>query len=228
MEVTSSQIFLLSPAYCGGRRAQILLRPGSGAVLASRLEDGTLTLGEAFAFLSGLYFRGKLTYALAFGRPARANGPATLVITPTRGLMSPDTPVTASLLREFATVDVAADDDRYRVPLERDLLALAADLPTAARVILLGSIASDKYVTFLIRALGGRLHYPPSFIGRGDMSRGGLLLRSARASTELVYERLEAETVPTRAKTSEARTTQSGSRPLPSRTRHLTPRGRGC
>ena len=195
MQATSPQIFLLSPAYCGGRRAQILLRPGSGAVLASRLETGTLTLGEAFAFLSGLYFRGKLTYALAFGRPARKHGPGALVITPTRGLVSPDAPVTASLLREFATVDVAADDDRYRVPLERDLLALAADLPPAARVILLGSIASDKYVTFLIRALSGRLHYPPSFIGRGDMSRGGLLLRSARASTELAYDRLEAETV---------------------------------
>jgi hypothetical protein len=191
----TSQVFLLSPAYCGGRRAKILLGPGSKAALASRLQAGSLTLGEAFAFLSGLYFRGKLTYALAFGRSARPGRPSTLVITPTRGLMPPDAPVSASLLREFAAVDVAKDDDRYRVPLERDLLALAAELPAASRVVLLGSIASDKYVSLLIGALGGRLHYPPSFIGRGDMSRGGLLLRSARAVAELPYERLEPGTV---------------------------------
>ena len=117
--------------------------------------------------------------------------PATLVITPTRGLLTPETPVTADLLREFAGVDVAADDDRYRLPLERDLLSLSARLPAHARVVLLGSIASDKYVTFLVRALGPRLHYPPSFVGRGDMSRGGLLLRSARASAELDYHVLE-------------------------------------
>ena len=29
-----------------------------------------LSLGEAFSFMSGLYFRGKLTYATVFGRPA--------------------------------------------------------------------------------------------------------------------------------------------------------------
>jgi len=54
-------------------------------------------------------------------------------------------------------------------------------------VVLLGSIASDKYVDVLAPALGERLHYPPSFVGRGDMSRGGLLLRSAAAGVELDY-----------------------------------------
>jgi hypothetical protein len=185
------QVFLLSPAYCGGRRATMLLRPGAVMELAVRLRSGTLTLGEAFTFLSGLYFRGKITYAQAFGRVPNAETPATLVITPTRGLLPPETLVTADLLREFAAVDVAADDDRYRVPLERDLQALSERLSKDARVVLLGSIASDKYVTLLIRALGSRLHYPPSFVGRGDMSRGGLLLRSARASTELDYHVLE-------------------------------------
>jgi hypothetical protein len=183
-----AQVFLLSPAYCGGRRATMLLRPGAVMELAIRLRSGTLTLGEAFTFLSGLYFRGKITYAQAFGRSPAANTSATLVITPTRGLLPPDTLVTADLLREFAAVDVAADDDRYRVPLERDLRSLSTRLPADARVVLLGSIASDKYVSLLIRALGERLHYPPSFVGRGDMSRGGLLLRSARASTELEYQ----------------------------------------
>lgn len=190
-----SQVFLLSPAYCGGRRAAILLRPGSEIDLAVKLQAGVLTLGEAFTFLSGLYFRGKLTYAQAFGRAPAPGTAAILVITPTRGLMPPDTLVTADLLREFAGVDVAADDDRYRVPLERDLQTLSARVPADGRVVLLGSIASDKYVRLLIQALGDRLHYPPTFIGRGDMSRGGLLLRSARSSTELDYDVLAHGTI---------------------------------
>ena len=190
-----AHVFLLSPAYCGGRRAGMLLRPGAASDLAVSLRSGSLTLGDAFTFLSGLYFRGKLTYARAFARSASEGSPGTMIITPTRGLMAPEAPVSADLLREFAGVDVAADDERYRLPLERDLARLSAELPAGSRVVLLGSIASDKYVSVLIRALGDRLHYPPSFIGRGDMSRGGLLLRSARASTELEYQRLESDTV---------------------------------
>lgn len=185
------QVFLLSPAYCGGRRAKILLKPNSEAVLAKRLAEGSLTLGEAFSFLSGLYFRGKLTYARAFGDPGSPRIPPTLVITPTRGLQPPELPITAALIQEFASVDVHEDDARYRVPLERDLAALAAALPARARVVLLGSVATGKYVDVLTAALGRRLHYPPSFIGRGDMSRGGLLLRCASAATELEYAVLD-------------------------------------
>ena len=59
--------------------------------------------------------------------------------------------------------------------------------------MLLGSIASDKYLDVLAPALGGRLHYPPAFIGRGDMSRGGLLLRSAASGVELDYAPLSAQ-----------------------------------
>ena len=108
-------VFLLSPAYCAGRRAAIMLRPGSDVPIARRLQAGELTLGEAFSFLSGLYFRGKLTYALAFGRRTGA-GDATLVITPTRGLQSPDLRVTAELIREFAGVDIASSDPRVVSP----------------------------------------------------------------------------------------------------------------
>ena len=182
-----SQIFLLSPAYCAGRRAAILLRPGSALPIAVRLAEGALTLGEAFAFLSGLYFRGKLTYATVFGRSHDEARPSTFVITPTRGLLPPDTPVTPDVLREFASVDVNADDRRYRRPLVRDLKSLASTLPDDVRVVLLGSIATSKYVDLLVSALGARLHYPPTFAGRGDMSRGGLLLRCAAAGTELDY-----------------------------------------
>src|SRR5262245_51921014 len=103
------QVFLLSPAYCGGRRAKILLKPDSEVVLAKRLADGSLTLGEAFSFLSGLYFRGKLTYARAFATPGLPDIPPTLVITPTRGLQPPELPITAALIHEFAGVDVHED-----------------------------------------------------------------------------------------------------------------------
>ena len=178
--------FLLSPAFCSGRRAGMLLRVGSTLEIAIRLEAGTLTLGEAFAFLSGLYFRGKLTYATVFASAGdRREAGEVLVITPTRGLLPPSTPVTAALLREFAGVDLSPEDPRYRAPLERDAEALRRRLPSGARVVLLGSIASDKYVAVLSAIFGCRLHYPADFIGRGDMSRGGLLLRSARAGTPL-------------------------------------------
>jgi len=185
-------IFLLSPAYCAGRRAAIMLRPGSEVPIARRLDEGKLTLGEAFSFLSGLYFRGKLTYALTFGRRSGA-GDATLIITPTRGLQPPDLRVTADLIREFAGVDIASNDPRYAVPLERDVAALASALSGDARAVLLGSVATGKYVELLTRLLGPRLHYPPSFIGRGDMSRGGLLLRHAREVTELDYDILHVD-----------------------------------
>ena len=187
----SSRIFLLSPAYCGGRRAAILLRPGSTVALAQALQAGTLSLGDAFTFLSGLYFRGKLTYATAFGRAPARGAPSTFIITPTRGLLAPETRISVELLREFATVDVNVGDPRYRAPLERDLHALASRVPADVPIVLLGSVATGKYADVLTRILGPRLHYPPSFIGRGDMSRGGLLLRHARSGDELEYAVLD-------------------------------------
>lgn len=186
-----SLVFLLSPAWCGGRRAQILLRPDSNAALATQLRAGTLTLGDAFAFMSGLYFRGKIAYARAFAVEGDGGAPAVFVITPTRGLLSPDTIVSRELLEEFAAVDVSADDPRYREPLTSALHTLADELEPDARVVLLGSVATGKYVDVLTAILGARLHYPPSFIGRGDMSRGGLLLRSAASGEELEYAPLE-------------------------------------
>ena len=179
---------MLSPAYCGGRRAGLLLRPGSALTLAARLRAGTLSLGEAFAFMSGLYFRGKLTYARTFTGDAAGR---ILVITPTRGLVPPETCVTVEVLQEFATVDVDAGDARYSAPLARDAARLAAALPPHADVVLLGSIATGKYVEVLARHLAGRLVFPPAFIGRGDMSRGGLLLRQAAAGEELSYAVLD-------------------------------------
>jgi hypothetical protein len=187
--VPPPQIFLLSPAYCGGRRAGYLMRADSSMELAVRLAAGTLTLGEAFSFMSGLYFRGKLAYAQQFGRCE----PPALVITPTRGLLPPGTLVSADVLREFAEVDVDADDVRYCAPLERSVETMVAGLPADARVVLLGSIATGKYVDVLTRALGERLYFPHDFVGRGDMSRGGLMLRAVAAATELPYTTFAAD-----------------------------------
>jgi hypothetical protein len=193
LTLPTAQIFLLSPASCSGRRAGVLMKEGSALPLAARLRDGTLTLGEGFSFMSSLYFRGKLTYARTFGRTATPLGSSVLVITPTRGLQPPEMLLTTDLIQEFASVDLGSADDRYRVPLERDLVSLASSLPRDGRAILLGSVATAKYVDPLVEKLGGRLHYPPSFVGRGDMSRGGLLLRSAAARTELEYAVLEVD-----------------------------------
>ncbi len=161
----------------------MLLRPQSSMSLAVDLREHRLTLGGAFAFMSGLYFRGKLAYAEAFD-PGLDR---TFVITPTRGLQSPRLLVNAELLEEFAEVDIDAGEERYRAALELDAAGLAARLPDESRVVLLGSVASGKYVDVLSPHLGSRLCYPPSFIGRGDMSRGGLLLRASRAGQELAY-----------------------------------------
>ena len=180
------RLFLLSPAYGGGKRARMLLEPKSSFAAAEALAAGRLTLGEAFAFMSGLYFRGKLAYGAAFGE--------SYVITPSRGLVAPHTVVTARMLREFAASDIDADNPRYRGPLERDARKIRARLGAGDQVVLLGSIASAKYVEVLEHALGPQLHFPPSFIGRGDMSRGGLLLRSARAGRELEYAPLTSAT----------------------------------
>ena len=181
--MASTTIFLLSPAYCGGRRATYLLREGSTLALSAKLAAGTLTLGEAFTFMSGLYFRGKMAYATRFGQRARPG----LVITPTRGLVSPGAIISAALLQEFAGVDVDADDARYREPLVQSVKHLCTTLPSDGRVVLLGSIATGKYVDVLCECLGSRLFFPTDFVGRGDMSRGGLMLRAAATGTELPY-----------------------------------------
>lgn len=175
------RIFLLSPAHCGGKRAGYLLDERARFPLAQRLRAEGITLGEAFSFLSGLYFRGKLAYATRFARP-RGRKDAVQVITANRGLLPADTPVGVDDLRAFADVDIHQDDPRYRAPLERDLARLAAGRPD---IVLLGSIATAKYVDILTAALGERVLFPADFVGRGDMSRGALLLRASREGREL-------------------------------------------
>lgn len=179
-----TRIFLLSPARSTGLRAQLLTRPNASFELARRLQIGDATVGDVFAFCSGLYFRGKLTYARRFAQPP-VGMQGVHVITPSRGLVSPDDRAGLAEMREFSAVNVNAAEARFAKPLEASARALAAKF--AGEVVLLGSIATGKYLEVLLPVFGDRLLFPSDFVGRGDMSRGGLLLRSAAAGMELVY-----------------------------------------
>jgi hypothetical protein len=162
----------------------MMLSERAGFPLARQLRTPAgAPLGEVFAFLSGLYFRGKLAYASAFASDAAG----VLVITPHAGLVPAATPVTGDELRAAAQVDISLSNPTYRQALEASATHLAAALAPAARVVLLGSIASDKYVSILGRVFGARLLFPADFVGRGDMSRGGLLLRCVREGRQLDY-----------------------------------------
>lgn len=186
-DLPRNRIFLLSPAYAGGLRAQMILSSRAQFDLARRLQSRErATIGEVFAFLSGLYFRGKLAYANAFARPQRGVS-GVLVITPTRGLIDASRKISLNDLREFAEVDIHENDPRYREPLERDARRIARKLTGACEVILLGSVATGKYVDVLIENFQERLRFPADFVGRGDMSRGGLMLRCAIDNKELAY-----------------------------------------
>jgi hypothetical protein len=168
----------------------MVMRKEATFPLAARLrEEGSAPLGELFAFMSGLYFRGKLAYASAFARPPEGVAGA-LVITCAEGLLPPETQVTRKDLQRWARIAIDLDEPRYLKPFLRDATALASSAAAGCEIVLLGSIATDKYVGPLSEALGDRLHFPDEFAGRGDMSRGGLMLRCAREGVELAYSPL--------------------------------------
>jgi len=181
------RIFLLSPASCGGKRAALLFNDRAEFAVAQkvRVRPGA-PVGEVFSFLSGLYFRGKLAYARAFQNPPRGIS-GIHIITPTDGLVLPDKLIRLEDLERFATVPIEADDPRYRVPLDRDAQSLAAAIGPESEVVLLGSVATGKYVDALLPAFGPRLVFPREFVGHGDMARGGMLLQRAASGVEFGY-----------------------------------------
>jgi hypothetical protein len=189
-----ARLFLLSPASCTGNRARLLLDETSPFALARQLRtDCGVPLGDVFSFISQLYFRGKLAYARACarvprtGRGAGGLGDGVLVITTSRGLLPWQTETTLEMLREFASVEMKDLNEAYRRPLEAGARLIASRLRGDDEVVLLGSIATDKYVRVLGEVFGERLRFPREFVGRGDMSRGGLLLRCVREGRELEY-----------------------------------------
>jgi hypothetical protein len=157
--------------------------------LARRVRDGGAPLSEVMSFMSQLYFRGKVSYARAFAAPPSGCHGA-LVITPGRGLVPLDQPITTRDLFAFAQVPVDHENPEFTAPLERDARDLRERAGPSSNVVLLGSIASSKYVEVLLGVFGEALLFPVEFVGRGDMSRGGLMLRCAETRDELVYRAL--------------------------------------
>jgi hypothetical protein len=182
----SWRLFVLSPANVRSVRGNLLFRESGQSALWQRLRNGRVPVGEVFSFISGLYFRGKLAYARAFAN-APAGIPGIVLITSSAGLVSPDQLVTLEDLREMAMGRVDASDSGYRIPLESDARLLCEHMGSHCEVVLLGSIATPKYTEPLLSVFGERLMFPGEFVGRGDMSRGGLLLRCVREQTELAY-----------------------------------------
>ena len=183
----NQRVFLLSPAYAGGGRARMIMSERAQFDLARRLRSKRgATIAEVFTFLSGLYFRGKIAYASVFAQPF-AGSSGVFVITPTRGLVDAGMRMTIDDLREFAEIKIDENDPRYRKPLEQSVQRLAKRLSAQADVVLLGSVATGKYVDVLLANFQERLRFPGDFVGRGDMSRGGLMLRCAVDRQELEY-----------------------------------------
>jgi len=186
----SHTIFLLSPANLAGERAKMVLNPRAGFGLARALHAGGAPLGEVFTFVSGLYFRGKAAYAQAFAR-APEEGASAFVISAGEGLRPLHEEITVTRLHEWAGVDIDEENDAFTAPLIRDAAALELAYGATTRFVLLGSVASNKYVGPLTQVFGDHLLFPTDFVGRGDMSRGALMLRAAREGTELTYEPVE-------------------------------------
>jgi hypothetical protein len=180
------RIYLLSPAFPGGKRGRMLLNERAEFDLAVRLRGEGASLGEVFSFISGLYFRGKLAYARAFAAPPPGL-PGSLVITAGRGLVEPDQRISLDELLQIASVPIDSADPRYTAPLEQHARSLAERAGTDCQIVLLGSIATAKYLEPLIETFGDRLLFPAEFAGRGDMSRGGLMLRCVSSGSSLTY-----------------------------------------
>jgi hypothetical protein len=180
------RIFLLSPANIAGIRAARIMCDSADSALAWRLRGQGAPLGEVFSYISGLYFRGKLAYAQKFAE-VPGGGSSTFVITACGGLVPPETLVTLERLKEISSIAIDPTDACYLAPLRRDSRILSKLAGATGQIVLLGSIATTKYVEPLLRIFGERLFFPAEFVGRGDMSRGGLMLRCVQSGVPLTY-----------------------------------------
>jgi len=178
-------IFLLSPGNASGVKGQRLLNPDSQFQLALRLRESGAPLGVVYEFISSLYFRGKLQYAEYFQCPPP--GVAGVHVITGAGLMLPETVVSIDQFRRLSAIAIDADNPDYRLPLHRDLCRLREVANSETNVVLLGSIATSKYITPLLSVFGEQLLVPRDFVGRGDMSRGSLLLKCCSSASPLTY-----------------------------------------
>jgi hypothetical protein len=179
-------VFLLSPASLSGIRGRRVLGGVGTAPIAERLGRGeAVSIGEVYTSISSLYFRGKLAYARRYARVPHSVG--VRIITSDRGLIAADAPVTLDDLSRMACVAIDEREPAYRRRLTESAVELVERLEDDSVVVLLGSLATRKYLDPLGDALGDRLRVPRDFIGLGDMSRGGLLLRAIAEGRELDY-----------------------------------------
>lgn len=180
------RVFVLSPANCNGLRARWVMKKGSSLALAESLRAEGAPLGEVFSFFSALYFRGKLAYARTFAAPP-AGCSGVWLITPSAGLVPHDHVVRLPALRGYSRGRVHLRNRHYCAMLRRSARRLAVMTGADCEIILLGSLATGKYLDILTPIFGRRLRVPAEFVGLGDMSRGGLLLRCVREARELRY-----------------------------------------
>ena len=180
-------VFLLSPARLDGQRGALLTKATANFELARALRSPEgAPLADVFSFVSGLYFRGKVAYAREFGR-ARGRAPAAYVLTAGGGLCGLDEHVTLARLERWANVVVNENNPHFTAPLVRTASEALAAHDAATRFVLLGSVATNKYVAPLLDVFGERIFFPEEFAGLGDKSRGALLLAAAREHRELAY-----------------------------------------
>jgi len=190
-------IFVLSPASLTGERARQLLAPAARFATAERYRSPEgVPIAEAYSFLSALYFRGKIAYARHFAAPPprlQTDLPASgiLIIAPGFGLVDPDWRITGERMWKLRRTQVDLASRTYSRPLRDHAETLRDALPAETRVVLLGSIATGKYVDLLEPVFGRRLVFPSAFVGAGNMQRGSLLLRAVRAGEELAYTTLD-------------------------------------
>ncbi|HET9227323.1 MAG TPA: hypothetical protein VFR31_11695 [Thermoanaerobaculia bacterium] len=190
---TTNKIFLLSPASLTGERARQLLSPDArfDTALQYRSPEG-VPVEEAFSFLSSLYFRGKIAYARHFQEPPDDLPSAgALVIAPGFGFVPQGWRLDARRVEVLRRTPIDLKNPAYCEPMRRHAQMLKETLPKDTRVVLLGSIATGKYVDLLLPVFGDRLLFPRCFVGIGDMSRGSVLLRAVRENQELEYSTLD-------------------------------------
>lgn len=188
-----ARLFLLSPANLNGVRAKQLTSSEAQFALAKmyRSPEG-VRVEDAFAFMSALYFRGKIAYAKRFAAPPDSLGEnGIFVIAPGYGLVPAGWTLDAERMKKLRRTSIDLKMSSYRRPLEKEAGKLLPHLAEGDSVVLLGSIATGKYVDILWPIFGDRLLFPTIFVGIGDMSRGALMLRAARSGEELQYSTLD-------------------------------------
>ncbi len=185
--MSRAKVFVLSPATTHGAKARVLTATEPRTPSARRLHGAQgMMLGEAFSYLSGLYFRGKLAYARTFATaPPCLGGAGIYVITPTDGLLDPDSVLGVADLERFASA--AEGSTAGRIAFERAVQSLERAMGPSCDVVLLGSVGSRKYSDVLEPVLGDRLLFPRRLYNEGQIQRGALLLEHAERGEELEY-----------------------------------------